>query len=117
MTSFIWGEIQRRIKDGFSILLPAADAIRLFMERLKLSRITSVPQAHLRLRLILKVLAQPDPDTPSANETTNRGARRSLCGLFNPPPAYYRKYEKRTRYMIRSGSQKWTSHTRKTSAP
>ena len=25
MTSFIWGELQQRIKDGFSVLLPAAD--------------------------------------------------------------------------------------------
>ena len=27
MTSFIWGELQWKIKYGFSILLPAADAI------------------------------------------------------------------------------------------
>ena len=37
MNYFIWEEMQRRIKDFFSILLPAADAIRLFGERLKLS--------------------------------------------------------------------------------
>ena len=30
MTSFMRGGMQRRIKDGFIILLPAADAIRLF---------------------------------------------------------------------------------------
>ena len=43
MNSFIRGDIQRRVKDGFSILLLAADVIRLFGERLKLSRIMSVP--------------------------------------------------------------------------
>ena len=66
--------MQRRIKDGFSILLPAADAIQLFGERLKLSRIAAAPQAHRRLRLILNLSAQPDSDTPSVNETTNREA-------------------------------------------
>ena len=30
ITYFIWGEMQQRIKDGFSILLPAADVILLF---------------------------------------------------------------------------------------
>ena len=30
MTPFIRREMQRRIKDGFSILLPAEDAMRLF---------------------------------------------------------------------------------------
>ena len=46
MTSFIRGEMQRRIKYGFSILLPAAGAIRLFGEKLKLSHIAAMPQAH-----------------------------------------------------------------------
>ena len=46
MTAFIRGEVQRRIKDGFRILLPAADAIQLFGEKLKLSCIAAVTQAH-----------------------------------------------------------------------
>ena len=30
MTMFVWGEMQSRIKDGFRILLPAEDAVRIF---------------------------------------------------------------------------------------
>ena len=52
----------------------AADAIRLFGERLKLSHIAAVTQAHLRPRLILNLLVQPDSDTPSVNDTTAREA-------------------------------------------
>ena len=74
MTTFIWGEMQRRIKYGFSILLPAADVIQLFGARLKLSRIAEVPQAHCSPRLILNLSAQPDSDTPSVQKTTNREA-------------------------------------------
>ena len=55
MTDFIRGEMQRRIKYGFSIFLPSADAIRMFGENLKLSRITDMPQAHRRLRLIINL--------------------------------------------------------------
>ena len=74
MTSSIRGEMQQRIKDGFSILLPEADAIRLFGEKLKLSRIAAVPLAHRHLRLILNLSAHPDANTPSINESTNREA-------------------------------------------
>ena len=75
MTCFIRGELRRRIKDGFSILLPpAADAMRLFGEKLKLSCIAAVPQAHRRPHLILNLSAQPDSNTLSVNETTNRDA-------------------------------------------
>ena len=66
--------MQQRIKDGFSILLPAEYAIRLCGERLKLYRMAAVPQAHRCPRLILNLFAQPDSDTPSVNETTNREA-------------------------------------------
>ena len=54
-TAFIQGEIQRRIMDGLNILLPAADTIRLFGEKLKLSCIAEMPQAHRRLRLIINL--------------------------------------------------------------
>ena len=74
MTTFVWGYIQRRIKDVFGILLPAEDAIQLFGERLKLSQIAAVPQSHRPPRIILNLLARPDSDTPSINETTNREA-------------------------------------------
>ena len=74
MNVFIRGELRRRIKDGFSILLPAADAMRLFGEKLKLSRIAAVPQSHRCPRLILDLSAQPDSNTLSVNETTDREA-------------------------------------------
>ena len=66
--------MQRKIKDDFSILLPSADAIQLFSERLKNSCIAAVPQALCRPRLILNLLAQLDSDTPIVNDTTNREA-------------------------------------------
>ena len=74
MTSFIRGELQRKIKDGFSILLPAADAMRQCGEKLKLYCIATVPQAYRHPRLILNLLAQPDSNTLSVNETTDREA-------------------------------------------
>ena len=74
MTDFIRGEMQRRIKYGFRIFLPSADAIRLFGEKLKLSCITEMPQAHRRLRLIINLPSQPDSDMSSVNTTTNREA-------------------------------------------
>ena len=55
MTDFIRGEMQRRIKYGFRIFLPLADAIRLFGEKLKLSCIAEMPQAHRCLRLIINL--------------------------------------------------------------
>ena len=72
MVSFIQGELRRWIQDGFSILLSVEDAVRLFGEQLKLSRITAVPQAQSRPRLILNLSAPPDKETPSVNDTTDR---------------------------------------------
>ena len=56
------------------------------MERLNLSRIAAVPQAHHRPRLILNLPAQPDSDTPSVNEPTNLEAAPELLqfGLAFP---------------------------------
>ena len=48
--------------------------MRLFGEKLKLSCIAVVPQAHRRLCLILNLSAQPDSNTLSVNETTDREA-------------------------------------------
>ena len=70
--------MQRRIKDGFSILLPAVDAVRLFGDDMKLSCIAAVHQAHLHPRLILNLLEKPDVCTPSVNDTTNREAAPEL---------------------------------------
>ena len=72
MTAFIRGELQQCVGYGFSILMTATGAVRLFGENLKLSQTTAVPQEHLRLRLILNLLAQPDEGAPSVNETTVR---------------------------------------------
>ena len=38
------GEMQQRVQDGFSTLLPTADAVRIFEQSLKLSRIAAAPQ-------------------------------------------------------------------------
>ena len=70
MTAFIRGELHQRVRDGFSILSPAADAVRLFGDNLKLFYIEAVPQEHRRPRLILNLSVQPDEGTSSANETT-----------------------------------------------
>ena len=42
MVGFILGEIQRRLKYGFSILLPAEESVPIFGERIKLSHIEMV---------------------------------------------------------------------------
>ena len=61
--------------------------MQLFVERLKLSRITAVPQTHCRSRQILNLLAQPDSDNLSVNETTNReAAPESLQLGWSFPP-------------------------------
>ena len=78
MTSFVRGELRRRIKDGFSILLPVADAMQLFGRRLNLSRIVAVPQSHRRPCLVLNLSMQPYSDTIGVNETTNREAAPDL---------------------------------------
>ena len=72
MVGFIWGDKKPRIQYGFSILLPAADAVRMFGAKLKLSCIAAVSQAHLRPRLILNLLVKQDEGTPSFNQTTER---------------------------------------------
>ena len=72
MTVFIYGEMQSRVQDGFSILLPMADALSMFRDNLNISCITEFPQAHFQPRLILNLLAKPNYGTPSVNDTTDR---------------------------------------------
>ena len=43
---FIWREMQQKIQDGFSILLPAADTVWMFGAKLNLSCTVAVTQAH-----------------------------------------------------------------------
>ena len=44
MTLLIHWETQKRVQDGFIILLPVADVVHIFGEKLKLSRIAAVPR-------------------------------------------------------------------------
>ena len=74
MTTFIPGEMQRRIKYGFRILLPETYELRLFGEKLKLSHILAFPQAHCHLCLILNLSEKPDVGMPSLDDATNREA-------------------------------------------
>ena len=46
MKVFIHGEIIQRVQDGFSVLILAADAVRVFGGKLNMSYITVVPQDH-----------------------------------------------------------------------
>ena len=69
---FICGETQRRVQYIFIILLPAEDALRVFIEKLKVSCITALPQAHFRPRLILNLQPQTGRVTPSVNGTIYR---------------------------------------------
>ena len=72
MAVFTRGELQQSVRDGFSILLPVADTVRLLRKKIKLYRIVMVPQEHRRPRLILDLLEQPGEGTPSVNDTTDR---------------------------------------------
>ena len=72
MVGFIWGEMQWRVKDGFRILLHAADAVWIFGEGLKLSCIAVVPQSHQQPHLNLNLLEISDEGRPSVDNTTDR---------------------------------------------
>ena len=69
MFIFIQGGLRWQVLYGFSILLSAEDAVRLFREKLKLLHIVAVPQAQRRPRLTLNLSTQPDKETSSANST------------------------------------------------
>ena len=82
MVGFIWGEMQQKVQDGFSIFLPAAGTVRIFGENLKLSYIVMVPQIHQRPRLILNLLAKPDALLVLTTLMTGRSPC-SLCSLID----------------------------------
>ena len=46
--------------------------MRVFREKLEISRIAAVPQDQRRPRLILDLSDQPDKETPSVNDTRDR---------------------------------------------
>ena len=72
MVNFIQGELQRQVKDRFSILLSAKGDVRVFGKKLKLSCIAAAPQAQRCPHLILNLLAQPDKENSSVNNTRDR---------------------------------------------
>ena len=60
------------MQDGFSILLPEEDVVRMFRENLKLSCIVAVPQVQHQTRLILNLSGKLDEGTPGVNDITDR---------------------------------------------
>ena len=64
--------MQQRVKDGFIILLPVADLVRIFGEILKIFCSAAVSHSQRRLHIILNISAQPDTGTPSVNYTIDR---------------------------------------------
>ena len=88
MATFIQGEIQRSTKDGFIIILLATDSLQIFGEKLKLSRIAEVPQAHHCQCLILNLPKKTDEGTPSVNDTTNREAATELLQFRRGSPPH-----------------------------
>ena len=72
MAAFIRVELHQHVQDRFSILLLAADVLRVFGVNLNISWIAAVPQEHCRPRLILNLSAQPNEGKPSVIETTVR---------------------------------------------
>ena len=72
MAGFIRGDMNQRVQGGLDILLPAADMVQKFGDKIKLYHITELPQAHLQPHLILNLSEKPDKGMPSVNKTTNR---------------------------------------------
>ena len=64
--------MRQHVRYGFSIILTAAEMVRLFGEKLKLSRIMADPQEPHRMHLKLNLLAQPDEGKTSVNDTMDR---------------------------------------------
>ena len=72
ITTFIRREMSQQMQDGFSILLPAAEIVRVFWDKLKLSCIADIPQDYFHPRLIINLLAKTNEGMPSVNNTTYR---------------------------------------------
>ena len=71
MAEFIRGDMQHHVQDGFSIIIPADYAFRVFGDKLNLSRITAAPQAHQQPHLIIDLSANPNDGALSFNNNTN----------------------------------------------
>ena len=105
MAVFVRGEMHQHIKYGFRILLPAADAVRVFGVKLNMSRIDAVPQKHRRLRIILNLLE--NPIRVSLVSTTLQTGRLPWfqCNFDVPCLTPYRKSGRRTDPMVQSWCQ------------
>ena len=64
--------MQWRLQYGFSILFPVEEAVWVFGENLKITRIAAVPHAHRQLCLILNLSEKTGEGTPIVNDTTDR---------------------------------------------
>ena len=86
MAGFIRGDMNQMVKYGLDILLPAAEMVQTFREKINLYHITELPQENLQPRLILNLPAKPDKGMPSGNKTTNRVVAPDLIhfGLVLP---------------------------------
>ena len=104
--------MKRRIKDGFSILLPAADPVQMFGANIKLSRIVVVTQAHHQPRLIIDLLAKQTKVHLVLMALQIDRLPRSRCSLGQPSLAYSGQSGRRNRSRVPSGFQNLTSHMR-----
>ena len=114
-TTFIWGNMQRNIKDGLSILLPASDTLQLFGENCKLSRIAAAPQAYPHLYLNLNLSEKLYVGTPSFHNTTDREAAQESL-QFGTPPVSRRWSGRQTRPRVRTRCISCMSQMRTTAA-
>ena len=86
MLEFIRGEMHQRVQYGFIILLPAADLVRTLRDKLKLSRIAMVPQAHHQQGFIINLLENLVGIRLVLTNTTNRKFTSELkqFGKYSP---------------------------------
>ena len=72
--SFCWEELLERDQQGFSIILPEDVALEVFGDRIRISCLTSVDQAHRKPRLFYNATAAPNATTPSVNAFADKGS-------------------------------------------
>ena len=69
MTALIFELMRKRMRNGFSTLLPAEDAVWVFRYKLDMSQISALPQEHHWKHLIINLSVKPNQITPTFNET------------------------------------------------
>ena len=80
-----------RCSKGYRMALASSSmrrthTLRMFGEKIKLSRIVAVTQAHIRPRPILDLLEKPDKGTPSVNNTADREVAPKLINFWRAFP-------------------------------